>query len=349
MMGLFFFFLAQLGVSFSPRPLQRHHLRVCVTRVCRGRAQVNNNVLLLDHLNLNHERGRHDLVRAFYFDTLGLAVDPRKAENVEKGRKTLWANAGINQFHIPEADAAQVFDGVITLAYAELEPVRSALAAAPACLLESAFEWAEADGALRVTDPWGTEFLLVEDASAADARGSQPGAVSRALGMPDLCVHVSRDADLMGILRFYTQVFGCAAARIAADEIALATGPSQTLTFKRTEREGVSHDELGTNEDGLLVNDGVHVSIYLADLASAYLKADELGCVMVNHRFKRQAFSLDEALEQCMFRVLDVVDPLHPEKGPIVCLEHEVRSALTMDGTLYKSAPFNDIKYATPA
>ena len=50
------------------------------------------NILLLDHLNINHEKGRHDLVKAFFFDTLKLIPDPRKKENFEKGRKTLWAN-----------------------------------------------------------------------------------------------------------------------------------------------------------------------------------------------------------------------------------------------------------------
>ena len=89
------------------------------------------NVLLVDHLNINHERGRHDLLAAFYFDVLGCAADPRKSDNLASGRKTLWANAGISQFHLPEADAAQVFDGVITLAYAELSAVRSRLAAPP--------------------------------------------------------------------------------------------------------------------------------------------------------------------------------------------------------------------------
>ena len=33
-----------------------------------------NNILVLDHLNINHERGRHDLVLAFYIDALGCAV-----------------------------------------------------------------------------------------------------------------------------------------------------------------------------------------------------------------------------------------------------------------------------------
>ena len=79
-----------------------------------------NNVLVLDHVNMNHEKGRHDLVKAFYFDVLGLTADPRKAENLELGRKGVWANAGITQFHLPEADAAQVLDGSITLVYSDL-------------------------------------------------------------------------------------------------------------------------------------------------------------------------------------------------------------------------------------
>ncbi len=66
------------------------------------------NILVLDHLNINHESGRHDLLKSFYFDILGCSVDPRKEENLAKGKKTLWANAGINQFHLPEAATAQV-------------------------------------------------------------------------------------------------------------------------------------------------------------------------------------------------------------------------------------------------
>ena len=34
----------------------------------------------------------------------------------EIGKKTLWANVGMHQFHLPEGKPdAQVFDGVITL------------------------------------------------------------------------------------------------------------------------------------------------------------------------------------------------------------------------------------------
>jgi len=45
------------------------------------------NILILDHLNINHEKGRHDWLRAFYFDFLQCAVDPRKEENLDAGSK----------------------------------------------------------------------------------------------------------------------------------------------------------------------------------------------------------------------------------------------------------------------
>ena len=63
----------------------------------------------------------------------------------------------------------------------------------------------------------------------------------------------------------------------------------------------------------------------------------------MNHRFKRRAYTKEEAVDQCMFRILDVVDPLHPEDGPIFRFEHEVRSFVTKDGKLYKSCPFFEL------
>mmetsp|Transcript_17887 Transcript_17887/g.39131 ORF Transcript_17887/g.39131 Transcript_17887/m.39131 type:complete len:209 (-) Transcript_17887:830-1456(-) len=83
------------------------------------------NILILDHLNINHEKGRHDLLKAFYFDFLNCAVDPRKEENIAKGTKTLWANIGAQQFHLPEGKpSAQVFDGLITLSYRNFDGLR---------------------------------------------------------------------------------------------------------------------------------------------------------------------------------------------------------------------------------
>jgi len=303
------------------------------------------NVLLLDHLNINHEKSRHDLVKAFYFDILGLSVDPRKAENVAKGRKTLWANAGITQFHLPEATTAQVFDGVITLSYGsdnDLLKVENNLKQAPK-FLESGgyFSWMNIEGGkIRCVDPWGSSFLLIVNPGAKDERGVQPGEPSVPLAMSDLCINIPRDSSIEGIVRFYEYTFGAPCVAKNLDECQIAVSPQQTLSFKRVLNDRiVEHSDLRTDENGIS-NYGAHISMYVNDLPFSYKRAAELGCTFVNHRFKRQAFSLDEAIEQCMFRVLNIVDPIDLDAGPIIRLEHEVRSTKTKEGTKYKSCPF---------
>ena len=42
-------------------------------------------------------------------------------------------------------------------------------------------------------------------------------------------------------------------------------------------------------------------------------------------------------------RVLDVIDPEHPENGAIVQIEHEIRSCVTPDGSKYKSCPLREV------
>ena len=218
------------------------------------------NILLMDHLNINHQKGRHDLVKSFYVDTLGLVLDPRKQENIDKGRKTLWTNAGITQFHLPEADNAQIFDGVVTLVYkdkASFDTVMSRLND-PAPLLrdgQSLFGWsvadAEADAGAGgkgstawVTDPWGSKFrLTVDPVAAIDVRGRQPGVVVGAsvCAMSDLCVHVPQGTSLDGIRRFYEQIMEApvlpssnSGSSSTCDSVSVVVSPQQTLTFKHS-------------------------------------------------------------------------------------------------------------------
>ena len=49
------------------------------------------NILILDHLNINHEKYQHEQLKAFYFQFLQCTIDPRKQANIEQGCKTLWA------------------------------------------------------------------------------------------------------------------------------------------------------------------------------------------------------------------------------------------------------------------
>mgnify|MGYP007078091868 CR=1 FL=1 len=105
----------------------------------------------------------------------------------------------------------------------------------------------------------------------------------------------------------------------------------------RAAREPVAHDESGLDDEGRPLNKGIHISLYLQDMRTAYRRADELGLTYVNHRFKRRAYSEEEAVKQCMFRMLDAVDPEDIDAGPILRLEHEVLSTTHADGRKYKS------------
>ncbi|KAJ1458609.1 hypothetical protein M885DRAFT_480311 [Pelagophyceae sp. CCMP2097] len=294
------------------------------------------NVLILDHVNLNHPKGGHDALKRFYFETLGLACDPRKEDNLAKGRKTLWANAGATQLHLPEANEAQVLDGQVTLAYDSLDAVRQRLEM-------QGFGWRNDGEEIVCACPWGTSFRLVAAQKRAEGLGgAQPGPASEALGIVDVTLHIPKAVSVAAVARFYAQIVG-AETTLDGEVCRVQTGPTQTLTFAhRRDGAPVLHDDRAVDENGQPQNLGPHVSMYLADMEGAYDRAAKLGLCYVNHRFSRRAYSLEEAREQCMFRILDVVDPDDP-KVRLFGLEHELRSATKIDGSKYKSCPLFDV------
>mmetsp|Transcript_7465 Transcript_7465/g.16935 ORF Transcript_7465/g.16935 Transcript_7465/m.16935 type:complete len:407 (-) Transcript_7465:1767-2987(-) len=330
-------------------------------------------VLLLDHLNINHEKGRHDALKAFYFDFLGCAVDPRKYENLVAGKKTLWANIGMHQFHLPEAEEAQVFEGMITLVYDDLEGLMERYNAyldddekfAP--LKETEFLVGVVDDMMIVTDPWGTQFCILPSDDPDEDRAAHVGAQpvmdghepSMGLTMEDLTVYVSDGENLEGIGRFYEYVLGAPTIKeLSSDQsISVAMGERQTLTFQyhpdgSTRVTEVSHHDFSYDQkegdiDASLPdypsNHGPHISLYVTNLSKAYEMAEKLGVLYVNLRFSRRAYTQEEALDQCMFRLIDIIDPLDEKKEIILRLEHEVRSATTRDGKKYKSCPLLDV------
>jgi len=155
---------------------------------------------------------------------------------------------------------------------------------------------------------------------------------------------VSDGADLAGVRRFYVEVLGVDpedATLVENQLLSIAVGP-QTLTFVAKPFGKARHAEV-VESDGETRNLGIHLSLYVSDLGAAFDRARALGLDFVNYRFKRRATTKAEALDQCMFRILDVVDPRHPENGPIVQVEHEVRSCVTADGTKYRSCPFDAV------
>lgn len=276
----------------------------------------------------------------------------------------------MHQFHLPEGNTnAQVFDGLITLVYDDLEGLTERYNAfldgdaSLAPLKETEFQVGTLDdaGMMLVTDPWGSQFCILPSDDPVEDRAAHVGAQptvegrgpSAGLALEDLAVYVPHGADLEGIGRFYEYVLGAPTVEeLSSDQsISIAMGERQTLTFQYhpdgpsavVAHHDLSYDETGGDADASLPvypsNHGPHVSLYVTDLSSAYKRAEELGVLYVNPRFKRRAYTEDEALDQCMFRIIDIYDPLDEKKEIIISLEHEVRSAKKRDGSKYKSCP----------
>jgi len=281
-----------------------------------------NNILLLEHINLNHVKGRHDLVKAFYFDALGFAIDNRRVQNLEKGSGTLWANIGISQFHLPQDEVAQVIPGKIVLTYPDLSVVKEHLSNADPVLQSTKFSWEEQKetGNLLVTCPWGNRFEIIQG-DDRDPRGEQNdnlgGARSLGCSLAEVVVHVPAGTNLPGVARFYEAVLGARAEATSPGRARVRLGPRQRLTFAA----------LPAGAPPPRPYDGWHLAVYVRDLPGAFARADALGAVFVNPRFAGTdaADTLEEAMRIQQFRLRDVVDPEDPAAGAVLRLEHEVR------------------------
>lgn len=278
----------------------------------------------------------------------------------------------MHQFHLPEGKPeAQVFDGIITLVYDNLDVLMSRYNdyldgdEQYASLKETEFLVGIVDNMMLVTDPWGTQFCILQSDDPIEDRAADVGAQpilegdkpSEGLCMEDLTVYVEHGANLEGIGRFYQMVLGAPTIEeLSSDEsISIAMGERQTITFQyhpdgeyaEVNHHDFSYDDKADTEDSSLPvypsNHGPHISLYVTNLSKAYQMAEKLGVLYVNPRFKRRAYTEEEAIDQCMFRLIQIVDPLDEEKKVILNLEHEVRSALTKDGKKYKSCPLINV------
>lgn len=275
------------------------------------------NIIVLDHLNINHEQGTHDSLLKFYVDTLGMTLDCRKLENVEKKKGTVWVNGGATQFHLSEGKPdPQVVDGRIILAVESEDALRKIQ------------KNLNTDSNI-LHCPYGNTLVL--DVALPDPRGQQTGGeISSTInGIKAVELNVKTEDDLAGIARFYETTFQVTTSQTKdPTTLHVPFGPHQSLNFK-----------VGPIlNDDYLDGTGPHISLYVKDLEQVWGRASHLN--YVNPRFKRQAHTLEEAKDQCMFRILHIVDP--QTSRPIMRLEHEIRSPTKADGSPYKSYPFNN-------
>ena len=251
-----------------------------VSNYDRGAEDVGN-IIALEHVNVTIPDQR--LATLFYVVGMGFARDPY----LNVGDENMWANVGNQQFHLPTR-APQVLRGHVGIVVPDVGALKERLAGVRKKLSETRFAFAEEDGCVAVTCPWGNQLRCYAPA---------PRFGDMTLGMPYVEFAVKR-GTAPGIARFYEQAFGVKGA-LASDESSatIPVGRDQTLVFR--------------DSDVLPPYDGHHIAIYVADFSGP-------------HRFLKQHDLISEESDQHQYRFRDIFDLDSGVK--LFEIEHEVRS-----------------------
>jgi catechol 2,3-dioxygenase-like lactoylglutathione lyase family enzyme len=280
-------------------------------------------LIMLEHINLNV--GCAKQARAFYFEGLGFAEDPRAKMIVDRGGSScpdlVWGNIGLNQVHMPVEDPVQVIRGTIYATYtpAAFDRVHTQLQGIKARLDGTRFDCREeAKGALGVTCPFGNRYVITKAQPTLHKFIGHPGGTSLGEGINSIVFTVGAGAA-HGIARFYHAIFG-AQAYIEASPTGLQcvvpVGLCQHLTFREHAPGG-----------SIAEYDGHHICVYTSDLELVYHKLQELGLVWNNPRFVPLGLrydTLEMAQKVNEVRFLDITDPATGEA--LFRLEHEIRT-----------------------
>lgn len=301
---------------------------------------------LLEHVNLNVPSQEHIL--PFYYDLLGCGMDPRKATNLlpDAPKKTIWANCGASQFHLPYGQVAQRIPGHIGLVYSSLEGLKERLKTHGKDCKE--FEIGSENGRefIRLVDHYGNTFHCRQD-SLTYRRAFEEGWIQPILTSqnadfpPDIIERFGRDrsecsgidyveflcpvgtADRISL--FYESVFDATTSIVESqgDQVAV-------VAFGNVDENGRSDQSLLFRESSnpLPPYDGHHVAMYVgesvADFERAFANSVTAGIVWVNPRFSDKTEDLVGARKWKQFRFKNIIDM---ETGETVFeLEHEMRS-----------------------
>lgn len=296
---------------------------------------------LLEHINLNVPN--HDYILPFYVELLGCGLDPRKAENLLAGSKTVWANCGASQFHLPYGATAQVIPGKIGLVYDSLEPLKERLA--QVLKLEETKRCIQshilADDHVELVDRYGNVFvcregsyvvnglkqplLTTRDTDKFQRLATQYGCDSTECRGISFCEFMVPLGTADKICQFYDCVLDATASVVThnGDNIAV-------VAFGDIDKQGRANQSLLFRETSEKIPpyDGHHVAMYVgksaADFEQAFKNAETAGVVWVNPRFSDKADTLQGAKHWKQFRLKDIVDMETGKK--IFELEHEMRS-----------------------
>ena len=223
------------------------------------------------------------LATLFYVSALGLTRDPYLLTSTDN----MWINIGTDQFHLPMGNP-QVLRGVTGLVVPDLEAAMRRLRRYGPKLSHTKFSYAERDGAIDVTCPWGNRIRL----HAPDLAQFGPIILGTAYVAFDTPVGTAP-----GIVRFYREIVGTA-ANLDGASARVGAGPTTTLIYRETDAP-------------LPPYDGNHIQISLADFSGPHQRLLARGLIT-------------EESDQHQYRFVSLVDPASGEL--LVEMEHEVRS-----------------------
>ncbi|OEU09214.1 hypothetical protein FRACYDRAFT_248548 [Fragilariopsis cylindrus CCMP1102] len=152
--------------------------------------------------------------------------------------------------------------------------------------------------ALMVTDPWGTNFRIVEEykRNERDNRGNQPGEQLEGIGISYLIIHGPINCNLDGISRSYRNILGAGLVEGGDEDDENNDDAHQEKDRKMKMKKDRQREK--SSSTTTVGNYGIYISIYVADLPSCYQRANEIGVTYVNKRFSRQAYTIDDAIDQ---------------------------------------------------
>ncbi|GKY98060.1 hypothetical protein MPSEU_000764000 [Mayamaea pseudoterrestris] len=342
-----------MSLSSTPSPSSTMTTSTTPATTEERKIVAKSSLLLLEHVNINIPSHEHI---DFYLNLLNLGLDPRKAGNVmnnnETSSKTLWANAGVSQFHLPYGETAQVIPGHVGLTFRNLQQLRNRMQQFPSSF-QSAVETIDARTNVTVmtlTDHYGNVFKCRQQQSLIMTDSDYQLQPQPIVGTSESDV-ATRGADLFArygktisdctgisylefncpvetaavIANFYEHVLG-AATTVMSD----ANTTVAIIAIGQIDEHGRSDQSLVFREtsEPLPPYDGHHVALYVGESPSAfdqaYMNCEQANVIWVNPRFSDAANTIEAARHCKQFRFKDIVNL---NTGQVVYeLEHEVRS-----------------------
>ena len=314
---------------------------------------------LLEHVNLNIPN--HDHIN-FYFKVLGCGLDPRKAANLRPtitttSKKTIWANVGASQFHLPFGTVGQRIPGQIGLYYrGSLEGLKKRIQEYPSCYssVEIGQDVSTKGEFVKLTDHYGNIFVCRVKEEKIDQSGEQQrlklrqpivsssdteewDSIATTYGIAgetecrgiDYVEFLCPPGSASKIALFYESLLD-ATTTVVNNAPFTSTGSIAIIGIGDIYRSGRSEQALLFREtlDEIPPYDGHHIALYVgrngADFEQAFRNAQIADIVWKNPRFSDQVDSLEEARKEHQFRFKDILDI---ETGDVIMeLEHEMRS-----------------------